>query len=153
MRPACSRCSGALAAIAMPLKVMSTSSTLMPARVQPASVAAPTRCRVPRRGVPCSARTGRTSTCSTGLQRHQTSAAAKEIFDNYDWKTPEQGASTSVLHAASPLLAGVTGRYFEDNNEAELTTDLDGQTGVRPHALDPEAATRLWDVSLDLIDN
>jgi NAD(P)-dependent dehydrogenase (short-subunit alcohol dehydrogenase family) len=87
----------------------------------------------------------------TGLQRHQTSAAAQEIFDNYDWKTPEQGASTSVLLAASPLVAGVAGRYFEDNNEAELTTDLEAQSGVRPHALDPEAAERLWKVSLDLI--
>jgi NAD(P)-dependent dehydrogenase (short-subunit alcohol dehydrogenase family) len=87
----------------------------------------------------------------TGLQRHQTSAAAQEIFDNYDWKTPEQGASTSVLLAASPLVAGVTGRYFEDNNEAERTTDPDAQSGVRPHALDPEAAERLWEVSLDLL--
>jgi NAD(P)-dependent dehydrogenase (short-subunit alcohol dehydrogenase family) len=87
----------------------------------------------------------------TGLQRHQTSAAAQEIFDSYDWKTPEQGASTSVLLAASPLVAGVTGRYFEDNNEAVLTTDPDAGSGVRPHALDPEAARRLWDVSLELI--
>jgi NAD(P)-dependent dehydrogenase (short-subunit alcohol dehydrogenase family) len=87
----------------------------------------------------------------TGLQRHQTGAAAQEIFDNYDWKTPEQGASTSVLLAASPLVAGVTGRYFEDNNEAVLTTDPDAGSGVRPHALDPEAARRLWDVSLELI--
>jgi NAD(P)-dependent dehydrogenase (short-subunit alcohol dehydrogenase family) len=89
----------------------------------------------------------------TRLQRHQTSAAAQKIFDNYDWKTTEQGASTSVLLAASPLVAGVTGRYFEDNNEAELTTDLDKQTGIRPHALDPEAAERLWRVSLELINS
>ena len=87
----------------------------------------------------------------TGLQRHQTSAAAREIFDNYDWKTPEQGASTTVLLAASPLLAGVTGRYFEDNNEAERTTDPDAESGVRPHALDAAAAERLWDISLELI--
>ncbi|WP_329261543.1 SDR family NAD(P)-dependent oxidoreductase [Actinoallomurus sp. NBC_01490] len=87
----------------------------------------------------------------TGLQRHQTSAAAQEIFDHYDWKTPEQGASTTVLLAASPLVAGVTGRYFEDNNEAELTIDPDAESGVRPHALDPAAAERLWDVSLELI--
>jgi NAD(P)-dependent dehydrogenase (short-subunit alcohol dehydrogenase family) len=89
----------------------------------------------------------------TRLQRHQTSAAAQKIFDHYDWKTTEQGASTSVLLAASPLVAGVTGRYFEDNNEAELTTDLDKQTGIRPHALDPEAAERLWRVSLELINS
>jgi hypothetical protein len=56
-----------------------------------------------------------------------------------------------VLLAASPLVAGVTGRYFEDNNEAVLTTDPDAGSGVRPHALDPEAARRLWDVSLELI--
>jgi NAD(P)-dependent dehydrogenase (short-subunit alcohol dehydrogenase family) len=87
----------------------------------------------------------------TGLQRHQTGSAAQEIFDNYDWKTPQQGASTSVLLAASPLVTGITGRYFEDNNEAERTTDPDAESGVRPHALDPEAAERLWKVSLDLI--
>jgi NAD(P)-dependent dehydrogenase (short-subunit alcohol dehydrogenase family) len=87
----------------------------------------------------------------TGLQRHQTSAAAQEVFDRYDWKTPEQGASTSVLLAASPLVDGVSGRYFEDNNEAERTTDPDAEYGVRPHALDPEAAERLWEVSLDLV--
>jgi len=87
----------------------------------------------------------------TGLQRHQTSAAAQEIFDRYDWKTPEQGASTSVLLAASPVVANVTGRYFEDNNEAAQTTDPDAESGVRPYALDPEAAERLWEVSLDLV--
>jgi NAD(P)-dependent dehydrogenase (short-subunit alcohol dehydrogenase family) len=88
----------------------------------------------------------------TGLQRHQTSAAAREIFDNYDWKTPEQGASTSVLLAASPLVASATGRYFADNNEAMRTADPDAESGVRPHALDPEAAERLWEVSLELIN-
>jgi NAD(P)-dependent dehydrogenase (short-subunit alcohol dehydrogenase family) len=87
----------------------------------------------------------------TGLQRHQTSAAAQEIFDNYDWKTLEQGASTSVLLAASPLLEGIGGRYFEDNNEAVVVEDLEGEGGVRPHALDPEAAARLWDVSLEML--
>ena len=33
----------------------------------------------------------------TVLQPHQSSAAAEEIFDNSDWKSPEQGASTSVM--------------------------------------------------------
>src|SRR5690242_3273816 len=35
-------------------------------------------------------------------------------------KTPQQGAATSVLLAASPLLDGVGGRYFEDCNEAAV---------------------------------
>ncbi len=68
-------------------------------------------------------------------------------------KTPEQGASTSVLLAASPLLEGVGGRYFEDCNEAPVVsrrpTDFSG--GVAPYAIDPENAERLWKVSLQLL--
>ncbi|MGC0366518.1 NAD(P)-dependent dehydrogenase (short-subunit alcohol dehydrogenase family) [Rhodococcus sp. 27YEA15] len=88
----------------------------------------------------------------TNLQRHQTSAAAQELFDNYDgWKTVEQGASTTVLLAASPLVEGVTGRYFEDNNEAVVTQDPTADHGVRPHALDADAASRLWNLSTELL--
>lgn len=66
------------------------------------------------------------------------------------YKTPEQGASTTVLLAASPLLDGVTGRYFEDNRESE---PMDGgpeftMTGVARWSIDPENADRLWDYSL-----
>ncbi|GIJ33286.1 SDR family NAD(P)-dependent oxidoreductase [Micromonospora sediminimaris] len=61
------------------------------------------------------------------------------------YKTPEQGASTSVLLAASPLVEGVTGRYFEDNQEAEVApVPEEAEAGVAPHALDPAAAERLW---------
>ncbi|CAM5719198.1 NAD(P)-dependent dehydrogenase (Short-subunit alcohol dehydrogenase family) OS=Streptomyces albaduncus OX=68172 GN=FHS32_002636 PE=3 SV=1 [Streptomyces griseoloalbus] len=62
------------------------------------------------------------------------------------YKTPAQGAATSVLLAASPLLEGVTGRYFEDNQEARLVTDEENPTaGVAAHAVDPRAADRLWE--------
>lgn len=57
----------------------------------------------------------------------------------------------SVLLAASPLLDGVTGRYFEACNEAELTTDPDAVEGVRRHALDPDDAARLWEVSTAIL--
>jgi NAD(P)-dependent dehydrogenase (short-subunit alcohol dehydrogenase family) len=63
------------------------------------------------------------------------------------WKTPEAGAATSCLVAASPLLDGVSGRYFEDCNEAEPNQPGSRQ-GVMAYALDPEAAARLWDVSV-----
>jgi NAD(P)-dependent dehydrogenase (short-subunit alcohol dehydrogenase family) len=63
------------------------------------------------------------------------------------WKTPEQGAATSVLVATSPLLEGVGGRYFEDCNEAG-PNQPGTRRGVAAWALDPEAATRLWDVSV-----
>jgi NAD(P)-dependent dehydrogenase (short-subunit alcohol dehydrogenase family) len=66
------------------------------------------------------------------------------------WKTPEQGAATSVLLATSPLLDGVGGRYFEDCNEAE-PNEAGTRRGVATYALDPEAAARLWQVSLDTL--
>jgi NAD(P)-dependent dehydrogenase (short-subunit alcohol dehydrogenase family) len=67
-------------------------------------------------------------------------------------KTPEQGAATSVLLATSPELAGVSGRYFEDCNEAHVVAnDSEASSGVRAYALDPEAAERLWDVSLEML--
>jgi hypothetical protein len=55
-----------------------------------------------------------------------------------------------VLAATSPLLGGVGGRYFEDCNEA--APDRPGSRfGVAAYALDPDAAARLWQVSLDAL--
>ncbi|PZF87544.1 SDR family NAD(P)-dependent oxidoreductase [Micromonospora deserti] len=62
------------------------------------------------------------------------------------WKTPEQGAATSVLVATSPLLDGVGGRYFEDCQEAG-PNQPGTRTGYAPYAMDAEAAQRLWQVS------
>ncbi|WP_406109243.1 SDR family NAD(P)-dependent oxidoreductase [Micromonospora globbae] len=66
------------------------------------------------------------------------------------WKTTEQGAATSVLLAASPLLDGVGGRYFEDCQEAG-PNQPGARTGYAPYAMDPEAAERLWRVSEDML--
>ncbi|MFI1356384.1 SDR family NAD(P)-dependent oxidoreductase [Streptomyces sp. NPDC020898] len=65
-------------------------------------------------------------------------------------KTVEQGAATSVLLASSPALDGISGRYFEDCDEAPPHRP-GTNTGVAPYALDPEAAARLWDVSERLL--
>jgi NAD(P)-dependent dehydrogenase (short-subunit alcohol dehydrogenase family) len=92
----------------------------------------------------------------TGLQRHIDPAwyesVREQLKDVMPTKTAEQGAATSVLLAASPLTEGVSGRYFEDVNEAELAHGRDGVSGrgVAPYALDPANADRLWDVSLEL---
>ena len=67
------------------------------------------------------------------------------------FKTIAQGAATSVLVATSPQLEGIGGRYFEDCNEAErLEAETAGTapSGVAPYALDPDAAERLWALSL-----
>src|SRR3954468_16081461 len=59
----------------------------------------------------------------TNLQRHLTAdevtAMQARAAAGPGWKTPEQGAATSALLAASPLVEDVGGRYFEDCNEAE----------------------------------
>lgn len=67
-------------------------------------------------------------------------------------KSTSQGAATSVLLAASPLLEGVGGRYFEDCNEAVTVTRRPADyRGVAAYALDPANAMRLWDMALRLL--
>ncbi|MCG5215946.1 SDR family NAD(P)-dependent oxidoreductase [Streptosporangium soli] len=88
----------------------------------------------------------------TNLQRHVSQEeldrliAERGATTGARWKTPEQGAATSLLVATSPLLNGVGGRYFEDCQEAG-PNQPGTLAGVAAHALDPEAAARLWDVS------
>lgn len=64
-------------------------------------------------------------------------------------KNIAQGAATSVLLAASPLVEGVTGTYFEDCQQSEPFTP-GVRRGVADYALDPDNARRLWDLSLEL---
>lgn len=74
-------------------------------------------------------------------------------------KTVEQGAATTVWCATSPALDGLGGVYCEDCDISPVMTAeelaasdraLDG-AGVLPFAVDQEAATRLWDVSEQLM--
>jgi NAD(P)-dependent dehydrogenase (short-subunit alcohol dehydrogenase family) len=98
---------------------------------------------------------------ATNLQRHVGGAdyverRLRELRENAHseirFKTPEQGAATSVLLAASPQLEGVGGRYFDDCNEAPVLEQRgDGFHGVAPYALDPDNAERLWELSSELV--
>jgi NAD(P)-dependent dehydrogenase (short-subunit alcohol dehydrogenase family) len=90
----------------------------------------------------------------TNLQRHVSEAELDRLRAQVGgtasavaWKTPEQGAATSLLVATSPMLDGVSGRYFEDCAEA-MPGEPGGRRGVAPYAVDPELARRLWDVSV-----
>ena len=91
----------------------------------------------------------------TGLTRHMSAADRAPApgtanSTGVSLKTVEQGAATSVLLAASPLLETVSGRYFEDC--ADAGPHRPGiRRGVAAHALDPEAAARLWQLSLELL--
>jgi NAD(P)-dependent dehydrogenase (short-subunit alcohol dehydrogenase family) len=87
----------------------------------------------------------------TNLQRHTGGRGSGKVPPELI-KTVEQGAATSVLLAASPLLEGVGGRYFADCNETE-TVDRRTRTlhGVARYALDPANAERLWTLSESLL--
>jgi NAD(P)-dependent dehydrogenase (short-subunit alcohol dehydrogenase family) len=89
----------------------------------------------------------------TNFQRNMDPEMLRRRLEASDgWKTPQQGAATSVLLAASPLLDGVSGRYFEDGNEAIRVADNNGyRSGVAPYALDPANAHRLWETSQRLL--
>ena len=83
---------------------------------------------------------------ATPLQRHVggTLATPPELQ-----KTVAQGASTSMLLAASPALDGVSGRYFSDNQEADTVDSRpadvqDLNNAVARYALDSRNADRLW---------
>lgn len=65
------------------------------------------------------------------------------------FKTPQQGASTSVWAAVGDELEGVGGLYLEDLAQAMPWTRDNPWAGVMPHALDPEAAERLWALSVE----
>ena len=75
-------------------------------------------------------------------------------------KTVEQGASTSVWCATSPRLDGLGGVYCENTDIAPVHSDdtelgelelSEGTYGVRPYAIEPDAARRLWTVSEELL--
>ncbi len=93
----------------------------------------------------------------TNLQRHVT----QEVRDDWQrmqdegrvrFKTPQQGAATSMVAAVAPELEGRGGHYLEDCNEAPtVADDAEVTSGVREWALDPDAAHRLWEVSLELV--
>jgi NAD(P)-dependent dehydrogenase (short-subunit alcohol dehydrogenase family) len=90
---------------------------------------------------------------NTNLSRHL--AAPPASFDpvgstGVSVKDIEQGAATSVLLAASPLVKGVTGKYFEDCQEAGPYVP-GVRRGVAAYALNPARAARLWEVSLALL--
>ncbi|MDB5561158.1 MAG: short-chain dehydrogenase/reductase [Hyphomicrobiales bacterium] len=63
-------------------------------------------------------------------------------------KTAEQGAATAVWCATSPQLDGLGGVYCENCDiAAAFPADSTEMLGVRPWAMDPQLADRLWTLS------
>ena len=70
------------------------------------------------------------------------------------FKTPEQGASTSVWVATSPKLEGKGGVYCEDCDIAQLATeDSQRWEHARPWICDDEKAERLWEMSEKMLQS
>src|SRR6476469_9484549 len=91
----------------------------------------------------------------TPLQRHLTTQemVAMGWIDEQGrpaaggFKTTEQGAATAIWAATSDQLDGLGGMYCEDCEVAEeVSPDDPGYRGVRPYAVDPEQARRLWEL-------
>jgi NAD(P)-dependent dehydrogenase (short-subunit alcohol dehydrogenase family) len=82
----------------------------------------------------------------TGLARHYDPVELELVVERArrigSFKTVEQGAATTVWCATSPQLAGHGGVYCENCDIALVKTD--GDDGVRPYAIDPVIAQRLW---------
>lgn len=95
----------------------------------------------------------------TPLQRHMDMAEMQDLgwFDvegnliDPTFKTPTQGAATTVWAATSPQLADKGGLYCADCDVSPLNDgDEAEEIAVRSYAIDAEQAQRLWDLSVDL---
>lgn len=73
--------------------------------------------------------------------------AARPLF-----KTPSQGCTTTLWAATSPLLVDRGGVYCEDCNIARVSgANPIRYRDVEPHAVDPDSAERLWEMSEKLL--
>ncbi len=93
---------------------------------------------------------------STNLARYtkdapMNPAASGPASRGVSMKNIEQGAATSVLLAASSFVEGVSGRYFEDGNEAG-PHQPGIRRGVAAYATDPDNAGRLWKISQNMLN-
>jgi NAD(P)-dependent dehydrogenase (short-subunit alcohol dehydrogenase family) len=94
----------------------------------------------------------------TGLQKNLSyeEMAAMGWYDaegklNPIFKTPQQGAATSVWAGIGSELEGIGGLYLEDCQEAELwSASGPSYQGYRPYIRSAESAERLWRLSLEM---
>jgi hypothetical protein len=96
------------------------------------------------------------------LSRHMTPEVLKKLMDTLaasqppgmspvQYKTIPQGAATSVWAGLVAAAEDVGGRYCEDCHVAEIVTNPNVRSGVRPYALDPKRAEILWAKSEEMV--
>jgi NAD(P)-dependent dehydrogenase (short-subunit alcohol dehydrogenase family) len=93
----------------------------------------------------------------TGLLQHMSEEEKKGLSDDPtlgpQFKSPEQGAATSVWGAVSKALEGEGGVYLEDVQIAKPWDEREGHwaPGYFPHAFSPEKERRLWEASMGFV--
>lgn len=98
----------------------------------------------------------------TELGRYMTPEVISQLLSrmegasSFEWKSIPQGAATQVWALTSPDLDGTGALYCEDCRVSPVLTEdvagVDGP-GVAARAVDPNRATRLWDLSEQLVAN
>ncbi len=95
----------------------------------------------------------------TELQQHLTyeEMQARGFYDaagnlSPNFKTPEQGAATTVWASVALELAGVGGLYLEDCHQAApYDPKIPTFTGYMPYALNADHAEQLWTIAEKLV--
>jgi NAD(P)-dependent dehydrogenase (short-subunit alcohol dehydrogenase family) len=68
------------------------------------------------------------------------------------FKTPEQGASTTVWACVAPELEGIGGLYLEDCHQGiPYDPEISTLTGYMPYALNADHAEQLWTIAEKLV--
>jgi NAD(P)-dependent dehydrogenase (short-subunit alcohol dehydrogenase family) len=99
----------------------------------------------------------------TELSRHIGDEGMKQLMErvnaatraagepDFKFKTIPQGAATSVWAGAVATADEVGGRYCEDCHVAAIEPDAAKRAGVKPYALNPETAKKLWAKSEEMV--
>ncbi len=95
----------------------------------------------------------------TGLQQHLTPEERRARY--YDeagnflpsFKTPEQGAATTVWASVAAELEGIGGLYLEDCHQGvPYNPEISTLTGYMPYALNADHAEQLWTIAEKLVE-
>jgi NAD(P)-dependent dehydrogenase (short-subunit alcohol dehydrogenase family) len=95
----------------------------------------------------------------TGLQQHLTPEEKRARY--YDeagnllpsFKTPEQGAATTVWASVASELEGIGGLYLEDCHQGiPYDPEISTLTGYMPYALNADHAEQLWTIAEKLVE-
>ncbi|KAG0647758.1 Short-chain aldehyde dehydrogenase [Hyphodiscus hymeniophilus] len=93
----------------------------------------------------------------SNLTRHLSKETVEAFSDDPSlekvFKSPEQGAATTVWAATSKDLTGLGGKYLENCKVSRPWTEADGQwgEGTAAFAYDAEKEGKFWKMSLDLV--